>query len=149
MFYGRVSSQYKRSSIETAGKLDQIIMLYDRAIQLLEQAKDHIREKEVDKKISKFQKALDIINALQNCLDMEQGGQIARNLDSLYSYITKRLLVGDIRKDFTAYDESIKILNELREAWIAIKTGEDSRQDAPINNRDMLRQETSHIAAIF
>jgi flagellar protein FliS len=87
MVYGKVLNQYKRSNIETAGKLDLIIMCYERAIQLLLQVKGHIHEKELIKKAHKVKKVLDIINELQSCLDMKKGGQIARNLDSLYSFI--------------------------------------------------------------
>jgi flagellar secretion chaperone FliS len=130
MGYGKVLNQYKRSSIETAGKLDLVIMCYDKAILCLAQVKEHIKEKEVEKKVQKFQKALNIINELQCSLNLEKGGQIAKNLDSLYSYITKRLLVGDIKKDLSAYDESIHILNELKEAWQTIKSEEDAQRGA-------------------
>jgi len=129
MVYGKVLNQYKRSNIETAGKLDLIIMCYERAIQLLSQIKDHVQENEKAKKALKVKKALDIISELQGCLDMEKGGQIARNLDSLYSYLTKRLLVGDIRKDLSVYDEAIYILSELKEAWQTIKSDEDTAED--------------------
>lgn len=129
MVYGKVLNQYKRSNIETAGKLDLIIMCYERAIQLLAQVKDHILENEPAKKVLKLKKVLNIIAELQSCLNMEKGGQIARNLDSLYSYMTKRLLVGDIRKDSAVYDEAIRILSELKEAWQTIKSEEDQVED--------------------
>jgi len=130
MVYGKLLSQYKRSNIETAGKLDLVIMCYEKVILLLTQIKEHVREKDIDKKVPKFKKVLDIINELQSSLDMEKGGQIARNLDSLYSYIIKRLLEGDIRKDLSVYDESIRILTELKEAWQTIKSEEDPVEDA-------------------
>ena len=146
MVYGRVLNQYKRSNIETAGKLDLIIMCYERAIQLLAQVKDHIQEKEFAKKAHKFKKVLDIIDELQSCLDMEKGGKIARNLDSLYSYMTKRLLVGDIKKDLTAYDEGIRILSELKDAWQAIKP-EDAPQEKDYEKKDLSKSEMSHFAS--
>ena len=144
MDYGKVLNQYNRSKIETAGKLDLIIMCYERTIQLLTQIKDHIREKESEKKIYKVKKVLDIINELQGCLNMEKGGQIARNLDSLYTYITKRLLVGDIRKDITAYDEALRILSELNEAWQTIKSEDDQQEDRYIG-RDMSETASQNI----
>jgi flagellar secretion chaperone FliS len=124
MVYGKALNQYKRTDIESATKLELVIMCYERAIQLLQQSKEHIKENEWEKKIPKVKKALDIISDLQCSLNMEQGGDIAKNLNSLYSYITKKLLVGDIRKDLSAFDESIKILSELNEAWKAIKPEE-------------------------
>jgi flagellar secretion chaperone FliS len=130
MGYGKVLNQYKRSSIETASKLELVIMCYENAILCLNQVKEHIKEKEIEKKVQKFQKALSIINELQCSLNLEKGGQIAKNLDSLYSYITKRLLVGDINKDLSAYDESIHILTELIEAWQTIKSEEGAQRGA-------------------
>jgi flagellar secretion chaperone FliS len=129
MVYGKVFSQYKRSNIETAGKLDLVIMCYEKAILLLTQIKDHIREKDFNKKVPKFKKVLDIINELQSSLNMDKGGEIARNLDSLYSYITRRLIQGDIKKDLSVYDEAIRILTELKEAWQTIKAEEDPSGD--------------------
>jgi len=146
MGYGKVLNQYRRTTIETAGKLDLVIICYENAILCLTQAKDHFQEKKLEEKAYKVQKALNIINELQCSLNMEKGGQIARNLDSLYSYITKRLLLGDIRKDLTAYDESIHILNELKEAWQTIKSEDDHEKNAYVK-RDMLESEASRVAA--
>jgi flagellar secretion chaperone FliS len=146
MVYGKVLNQYKRSNIETASKLELVIMCYENAILCLAQVKEHIREHEMEKKANKFQKTLNLISDLQCSLNMEKGGQIAKNLDALYSYITKRLLLGDINKDLTAYDESIHILSELKEAWQAIKSTEAAREE-PVRGRDSYGSEASRLAA--
>jgi len=146
MVYRKVLSQYKRSSIETAGKLDLVIMCYEKVILLLTQIKEHAREKNVDKKVPKFKKVLDIINELQSSLDMEKGGEIARNLDSLYSYLTRRLIEGDIKKDLSVYDESIRILTELKEAWQTIKSQEDQNEDI-YTDRDMHESHNPRLTA--
>jgi flagellar secretion chaperone FliS len=146
MGYGKSLNQYKRSSIETAGKLDLVIMCYEKAILCLSQAKELIKVKEVEKKILKFQQALNIISELQCSLNMENGGQIARNLDALYSYITQRLIVGDINKDLTAYDESIHILSELQEAWQTIKSS-GADQEETFAGRNSFRSEASRVSA--
>ena len=146
MGYGKVLNQYRKTSIETSGRLDLVILCYEKAVLFLTQAKEHFKEKEFEKKAYKFQKALAIINELQRSLNMEQGGDIAKNLDSLYSHITKRLLAGDISKDLTSYDESIHILNELKDAWQAIKA-EDNPQENVYAKRNMLQSGVSCIAA--
>lgn len=120
MVYSRVSSNYKRSSIETAGKLDLVIMCYEKAILCLNQVKMHIREQEYQKKAVKVKKALDIINELQTALDIEKGELIAKNLDSIYSYLTNRILLGDIQKNLSVFDECVNILEELKAAWVEI-----------------------------
>lgn len=98
MGYGKAFRQYNRSSIETAGKLDLIIMCYDKAILCINQAKSHLRDGEIIKKAAKLQNALDILSQLQSNLNFEKGGEIAKGLDSLYSYVRKRLILADIQK---------------------------------------------------
>ncbi len=120
MDYRKELGQYKRVNVETAGKLDLVLMCYEKCIELLRQAKEFMEQKEYEKKARKAQKAFDIIHNLQSSLNFEKGGQIARNLDSLYSYMVRRILEGDVKKDTTAYQEAITILSELKEAWEGI-----------------------------
>ncbi|PKN25099.1 MAG: flagellar export chaperone FliS [Deltaproteobacteria bacterium HGW-Deltaproteobacteria-21] len=117
MTYRKMLGEYRRLNVETAGKLDLVLMCYEKTIEVIRQGKEHLQEQEYEKKAGKIQKAIDIIHELQNCLNFEQGGQIARNLDSIYNYLVRRLLDGDLKKDAGAYDEVIGILSELKEAW--------------------------------
>ena len=122
--YGKMLAQYQRTKVETAGKLELVIMCYEKILQALHEAKAFIAAKEYEKKAHKLQLALDIIHGLQASLNFEKGGQIAKNLDSIYSYVTRRLLQGDIQKDISVYDECIRILSELKEAWDKIAGGQ-------------------------
>lgn len=132
MSYGKAFKQYKRSSIETAGKLDLIIMCYDKTILCLRQAKEHFKDNDIEKKALKIQKSLDIISELQISLNFDKGGEIAKGLDSLYSYLTKRIILADIQKDFVVFDECINILSELKSAWEGISTPKEKHM--PMNN---------------
>lgn len=147
MGYGRVCKQYKMSNIETAGKLDLIIICYEKAILCLKQAKNHIKENEIEKKALKIQKVLDIINTLQGCLNIEEGGQVAKNLDAIYTYLNKRLLLGDIQKDMTAFDECANILTELKSAWKEISSAQGKDRTAGMDRPDHLMKDNAQIAA--
>lgn len=127
MTYGKISRHYNRTSIETASNLDLVVMCYEKSIQLLKQAKVHFIEKEIEEKTCKLQKALDIINELQCSLNTEKGGQIAVNLQSIYIYLTQKLISGDINKDISAFDEAVNILSELKEAWDHIKINDQNQ----------------------
>jgi flagellar secretion chaperone FliS len=120
MTYQSKVGQYRKRSIETSGKLELLLMCYEKAIQKLQEAKAHFEAKEFERKARALQKALDIIHELQCTLDFERGGQIATNLDALYTYVVRRLTEGDVNKDTGAYEEAIHILSELKEAWEGI-----------------------------
>ncbi|MEW6667462.1 MAG: flagellar export chaperone FliS [Thermodesulfobacteriota bacterium] len=129
MTYTKMIGQYRKTNVETAGKLDLILMCYEKSMEFIGRARLHYQHAQYEEKGNSLTKALEIINALQSCLDFEKGGQIARNLDGLYCYLTRRLLEGDIRKDMKAFDEAIGILSELKEAWQQIAMGQISETE--------------------
>ena len=136
MDYSKAFNQYERSDIETAGQLDLIIMCYQKVILCLKQSKDHLENKIFDKKAHKVITALNILNELQSNLNFDKGGQIAKSLDSLYTYLTSRIIIADIQKNFSIFDECINILTELKSAWEGIKKEEKGEKEelTPINN---------------
>jgi len=138
--------RYKRNSVETAGKLDLVIMCYDKTIQFLRQAKTHLDGKEIEKKARKIQKALDIINELQRCLNFAEGGEIAKNLDAIYNYLQRRLIDGDIRNNPTVLEECVRILDELKDAWEKIDSVNEIQAD-PVPTSAATRTDRAQIAA--
>jgi len=92
-------------------------MCYEGVIDSLKLAKEKIKEKDYEKKAKAIIKAQDIIKELMCSLDFEKGGKIANNLDSLYNYMLRRILQGDLNKDVRPIDEVIGMFTELLSAW--------------------------------
>ena len=91
-------------------------MLYDGAIRFIGDARDAIARNDVRARTEATRRALDIVSELQNTLNVEDGGDIARELDRLYLYISTKLL--DVtRGDATAADEIHKLLCTLRDGF--------------------------------
>jgi flagellar secretion chaperone FliS len=146
MTYQKMLGQYKKLNVETAGKLELVIMCYEKAIELLRQARKYYEEGQMEGKAAKLQRALDIIQELQASLNPEKGGQIAKNLAALYSYLTRRLLDGDLRRDLTAVEETIRILSELKDAWQKIAS-EHVSQTEPGKRAPQPRKGLEQLAA--
>lgn len=146
MAYGKSIGLYKKMGVGTAGKLELVVMCYEKTIHLLMQAKDHFKENELENKVRKMQMALDIISELRCSLNFEKGGQIAKNLDAIYNYLTRRLIMGDTQKDLTAFDEVIRILGELKDAWEGIASEGENRADN-MTDPSLIMTNTAQIAA--
>ncbi|MFP3927526.1 MAG: flagellar export chaperone FliS [Desulfobacteraceae bacterium] len=129
MNYGRGLGRYQQTSIETAGKLDLVIMCYEKAVESFARAKEYYAAKEYEKKARAIQKGLDIVNELQCSLDMERGGEIAGNLNRIYTYINQRIIEGDIRSDLGVFDEAVGLLKDLKEAWEGIAREQEGSVD--------------------
>ncbi len=118
---------YRETQIKTANQGKLIIMLYDGAIKNINLAMELLDEKkkQYDRISNSIIKAQDIITELIVSLDFEKGGDIAKNLFSLYIFMNRQLLDANINKDKAPLESVKKMLSDLREAWaeVAKKTG--------------------------
>jgi len=118
---------YKETQIKTATPGKLIMMLYDGAIRHLNQALEDLgkEHRQYDSISNSLIKTQDIISELMISLDFDRGGEIAKNLFSLYVFMNRRLLDGNISKDKAPLEEVKTFLSELRGAWaeVADKAG--------------------------
>ena len=98
-----------------------IVMLFDGALVALNTALNGIRSGNIAEKGKSISKAIMIIDSgLRAALDKKAGGEIAEGLDSLYEYMSGRLLTANINNDPAILEEVQRLLIELRDAWNAI-----------------------------
>jgi flagellar protein FliS len=123
--------EYKRNKVITASGVELIIQLYDEVMNNIRLAKpiltkgDKLSFDEIKTKSKALNKAVNVVTALADSLDMEKGGEISDNLSKLYEFINLRLLNANLNNDPVMLDEATRVLHELREAWIGIVSQED------------------------
>ena len=100
-----------------ANKVELIQMLFDGLIESLMSAKGHIEHNAIVEKGKSLARANRILFGLQGALDFEKGGDLANNLNELYSYVTRRLLHINLHNDLQALAEVHGLMNEIRQAW--------------------------------
>jgi len=91
-------------------------MLFDGAIRFARQAQEHIKRGELEAANSKLIRVQDIISELNLSLDLSVG-EIALNLQQLYTFIHDRLVEANIKKDPELVEEALHFLLELRDTW--------------------------------
>lgn len=107
-----------RKAFGTMDKIKQVIMLYETAIASLSQAKEHIAEKDFQECYNKTEKAYLIVSGLRDCIDMDNGGEVAKTLVDWYSEVSLRIITVNRSQDVELCDLCIKNLNEMRAAWV-------------------------------
>ena len=110
-------SQYKEMHITTASPVQLVVMLYDGAISAIRLAIEHINNKDYEAKQKQINRAQDIILELLKTLDVEQGGEVAGNLQRMYLYMNKRIMEGNVKLDISALEEVIKLLDDINSSW--------------------------------
>jgi len=115
--YQRVNTQ---SCIENASSHQLIAMLINGALSRLSTAKGCMERKDFAEKGVELGKSINIITGLQGSLDMDAGGDISANLDSLYDYMVRRLSEASLNNDMKVVDEVIGLLREVKAGWDGI-----------------------------
>jgi flagellar protein FliS len=122
-FAAHAATAYRQTETGSRTPLELVVLLYDGALQHIAAARAAMARGDVATGTRANSRALAIISELQNTLDVERGGSVAKSLDELYRYITSRLLDASFRRDAAPLEEAAKLLRPLRDAWSAIAQG--------------------------
>jgi flagellar protein FliS len=103
-----------------------------RVIQLLMQgslenmalAKGAIERKDFVVKSKSVSKAMTIIAALQNSLDMAAGGEVSENLWSLYDFMVNHLMQASRESSVAKIDDVMEIMLKIKSAWDQISVAD-------------------------
>jgi flagellar protein FliS len=113
-------STYRQVQVDGSNKLQLVVMLYDGAIRFLGDAKVCLEKNNLRGRTIAINRALAVLGELQSTLKLEEGGELARSLDKLYTYMTSRILDANLKGDSNGIDESIRLLRTLNSAWAEI-----------------------------
>jgi flagellar protein FliS len=94
-----------------------ISMLLDGALKRIAIAHGATTRGDIATKGNTLSAAIRILDSLRAALDHKRGGQIADNLEALYSYMEKRLMEANRNSDTDILDEVSTLLGDIKEAW--------------------------------
>jgi len=122
------------TGVASASPHKLITMLYDGAIVAILNGMTQMKAGNIEEKGKALSKAIQILdNGLRASLDREAGGEIARNLDALYEYMSSRLLTANLQNDPAILQEVHGLLVDLRDTWQQI--GDAPTGGASIGNQ--------------
>jgi flagellar secretion chaperone FliS len=108
-------SQYQEMQVQTTpGRL--VVMLYDGALRFLHLGLDALQRGDRQAQGLNLGKAQNILVELMNTLD-KSAGPLADNLEALYRYCLKRLLIAHAEDRGEDIEEVMRLLLPLRDAW--------------------------------
>jgi len=117
---GRGLNTYRQTQVQSRTPLELVVMLYDGALVSLSSARAAIERRDIASRRDSIGRALAIISELQSTLNLEQGGEVAAQLDDLYEFASRRLLDATIKNEVTPVDEVTRVFTTLRDAWQTI-----------------------------
>lgn len=126
--------KYKKTSVESASKEKLLLMMYEGAIKFTKKAILACETKNIAERGLNIGKAYDIILELNNTLDHKVGGDLAKQLEQLYMYMTEEYTQANITGKPEHLQNVLKILNTLYEGWVQAveqvkKQSSDTKKD--------------------
>jgi flagellar protein FliS len=115
-------SSYRNTQVQSRTPLELVVMLYDGALKFMGTARDAIERRDIPARRDALSRTLAIISELQSTLNLAEGGQVAAELDRLYSYANERLLEAAMKNEVAAIDDVKRVFEILRDGWNTIAT---------------------------
>ena len=132
----KAAQAYFQTKVGTTDQGQLLLMLYDGALQFIQQARTKMIANDYAGKGILISKVIDIINELAASLNMDKGGSLAVNLNNLYLLCTARLLRANLKMDVDSLNSVESILSGLRGAYAQIiETPEARKVASDIANR--------------
>ncbi|MCD7835134.1 MAG: flagellar export chaperone FliS [Lachnospiraceae bacterium] len=108
-------AQYNNNKILTASPAELTLMLYDGAIKFCNIAISAVENSDVPKAHENIMKVQKIIDYLRQTLDMKYA--VAQDFENIYSYLSKRLVEANVKKDKEILEEVNMHLRSVRDTW--------------------------------
>jgi flagellar protein FliS len=116
-----ITDAYLETRVLTADPIELTHMLYQRAIDLVEDARQGLRTGDVMARATAITKLVAIVGELDGSLNHEAGGEISQRLSSLYGYMLQRITFANAMKQDQPLAEVGALLQTLAEAWESVR----------------------------
>jgi flagellar protein FliS len=130
----RAANAYKSAQVDAAvlgaTPYELVETLLAKAIESTKNAKQHMLKGEIIAKGEQIKLATAIIaDGLRGSLNMEEGGEIAANLNVLYEYMLERLMAAHAKNDPDMLDEVVTLLGQIKQGWEGIKPHQNAQAE--------------------
>ena len=109
------------TGVENADPHRLIQMLIDGAIEKINRAKFFLNNNKIADKGQHISWAISIIGGLRGSLNLEQGGEVAANLDALYDFCCITLVEANIENSEEKLNSVLNVMKEVKEGWDGIR----------------------------
>jgi flagellar protein FliS len=112
----------ERTKRDTEKPQELVLLLFQSLTDRIAMARKALADNDRVTRATAVTKAQKILFGLSQTLDFEKGGELARNLHSLYSYCIERLGSGHAKEDDLIFEEVFDLMAMIRDAWESMPT---------------------------
>lgn len=130
MSYASPAAQYQETAVFSASPAQLVVMIYDHLLLSLRRARLGVEKQNPELRGASFDRSRAAVSELLVTLDHERGGEVAKQLSGVYSFILSELVALGLRPDLARLDRVIGMVADLREAFDTIARQPAAREVA-------------------
>jgi flagellar protein FliS len=120
MSYGNAAVAYRQREVLTASPAKLVVLVFDHLLVNLRRAKLATEANKIEARVEAIGKARDAVMELILGNDIEKGGELAKNLRSLYVFMFNELIVAAQKPNVARLDKLAEIATTLREGFATV-----------------------------
>jgi|ERR1043166_712055 flagellar protein FliS len=120
MPYSHAAGAYREREVLSASPPRLVVIVYDHVLTSLARAQQAQRAGKEEARLAALSTAREGIMELVVTIDAEKGGEIARQLQSLYTFFLTSLLDVGVRRDSRLLERVIGMITELRDSFATV-----------------------------
>ena len=118
-------SQYTNVDIEAKTQIQDshqlITLLFEKGCSLLRQSQESLKQEDFEGFSKTTDHAMQIVIGLRGVLDLDKGGDLAKQLYETYTSIAASLFKAIGNKDLVAIEKLYLAMSDLKEGWLTVK----------------------------
>lgn len=123
---------YLESQILSADGVELVQLLYQGALQAVENARRHLRQGNIVARSREISRAVAILAELALSVNRDADPALGRNLIELYDYMQRRLLEANVNQAEPPLAEVSRLLATMLEGWLSCKAPARPWADAKV-----------------
>jgi len=110
-------SAYRNSSIAGASPIGLMVVLFDTLAGDLRRAATAISQNDIERRCKELNHATLVIGRLESWIDLENGGESARNLSQFYACLRAKMMEASVAMSAAVLNAQIEMILQVRSAW--------------------------------
>ncbi|MCX5659877.1 MAG: flagellar export chaperone FliS [Planctomycetota bacterium] len=113
----KAANPYLKTKILTASPEELRLLLYEGAIRFCRQSRDAMEAQDFEQSYNGLMRAQKIVLELSTSLNHTIAPDLCDKLSALYTYIYRRLVDANLKRETAPIDEAVKLLDYEKQTW--------------------------------
>ena len=122
-------TSYNLSDIEGASSIGLMVVLFDTLARDFRRALTALNHNDIDTSCKQLNHAALVVGQLDSWVDLEKGGESARNLAGFYAYLCAKMMQAAASRSSKPLEAPIEMLQQVKTAWQKLDTAARQRTE--------------------